>query len=1101
MNELSQRIDNLPPDQRARLAGRLREKRAEAAAALALRPRPDRSRFPLSFAQERLWFLDQFEPGSPFYNIPAALRLKGPLDVPALRRSLNEIVRRHEVLRATFANEKGRPRQSIAPELSLPLAVTDLRAMPGTDRQRRLRQLALEEAQKPFDLAMGPLVRASLVRMDADTHVLLLTLHHIVFDGWSTEVWVREMSAFYDAFSRKRRPAVPEPSIQYADYADWQRGRLQGEALKILIDYWKQRLDGRPALLELPIDHARPPVQSYRGAHHAFFVSPALHERLQALCQEEGATLFMTLLAAFQVLLSRYSGQTDICVGTPVANRTRIEVEPLIGFFVNTLVMRTDLSGEPTFRELLKRVREAALGAYAHQELPFEKLVEALQSQRDLSHSPLFQVMFVLQPAPPGQLRLGGVDLELMGLETGISKFDLMLTLNEDGGGLKGGFEFSTDIFRAATIQRMAAHFKALLEGAAAEPDQPVARLPLMGLDEERLVLTHWNRTHSRDGLDGCVHHLVESQADRTPDRVALLWEGRPLTYGELEKEANRLAHRLQACGVGPEVLVGMCLKRTPQMVVAMLAVLKAGGAYVPIDPTYPKERLSVMMEDADISILVTLEELRPLLPDPAGGIVLLDRDRADLSGLPGERPQSRASARNLSYVLFTSGSTGRPKGIAIEHRSVVALLHWSRRVFTAEELSGMLASTSVSWDLSVFEIFAALSWGGTVILSENALQLPELPDRRKVTLLNTVPSAAQELVRSGGIPESVRTINLAGEPLPAQLVDKLYGLPHVGRVYDLYGPGEDTTYSTITLRSAGGPESIGRPINNTQAYILDANLQPTPIGIVGELFLAGDGLARGYYRRPDLTAPAFVPDPFNPEPGSRMYQTGDLASYQPDGSIRYVGRRDHQVKIRGFRIELGDVKATLSRHPNLRDVVVMVREDRPGDKRLVAYVVAEKPPAPEALELRRFLGEKLPDYMLPSAFMTLEELPLTPNGKVDRRALPAPGQDRPESMRDFALPRSPLEQALASIWEEVLRVKGVGVFDNFFELGGHSLLATQVVSRLRETLNINLPVRDLFQTSTVAGLAEKIEAVYWAAGSVEAAKSAALSGHEEGEL
>lgn len=1080
MEELSRRLAELTPEKRALLTLRLKKRRDAAGRNDALPKRTDLDAFPLSFAQQRLWFLEQLAPNNPQYNIPAALRLSGRLDVDALCRSLNAIVQRHEVLRGRFIPENGRPVQIVAPGMNLPLPILDLRGLARAARYEQAVRLATEEARRPFSLAEGPLIRAGLIRMDEDEHIALLTMHHIVSDGWSVTVLTRELSLFYTALVKGDPAMLPDLPVQYPDFAWWQRNRLQGESIDRPLEFWRERFNGAPSVLNLPTDRPRPAMESYRGASLSFDLPPSLAGRLKGLARDHDATLFMVLLAAFRVLLHRYTGQAEICIGTPVANRERAEVQGLIGLFANTLVMRNDIVDDPTFSELLHRERSAAIDALAHQELPFEMLVERLRPQRSLSFSPIFQVMFVLQEDPVRRLELPGLRCRLLEIEAGSSKFDLTLFVTVEQDRLEGSIEYNRDLFDSGTIGRMARHFHTLLEGIAGNPARPVSAYPLLAEAERRQLLDRWNDTGRDDPLDRCVHHLFEQSAARIPDAVALAFEDECLTYRALEERANGIAHALAGQGIGPEAVVGVSLHRSPDMIAALLAILKAGAAYVPLDPQYPLERLAVMLEDARVSLLVTTERLRKVLPETRVPVFCLDRvpARGESRTTP---PDAAVTSGNLAYVLFTSGSTGRPKGIAIEHRSVSALLHWAKRVFTPDEMAGVLASTSISWDLSVFEIFATLYCGGTVVLAENALQLPELPNRRRVTLINTVPSAVAELLRSHGIPDSVETINLAGEPLPAVLVDQLYTVPTVKRVFDLYGPGEDTTYSTFTLRRPSGPETIGRPINYSKTYLLDPSLQPAPIGVPGELLMGGAGLARGYFRRPEQTAERFLPDPFSQVPGARLYRTGDLARYLPDGNIGYLGRIDQQVKVRGFRIELGEIQAALSDCANVREAVATVREDAAGDRRLVAYVVPGEKPWPSVRELRESLKRGLPEYMIPSSFVLLERMPLTPNGKLDRRALPAPDRTRPDPEAAYVAARTSTEELLTTIWKEVLKVDRVGVLDNFFELGGHSLLATQVVSRIREALKLELPVRELFQCSTIADLAERVDAGRWA--------------------
>ncbi|AGY58063.1 non-ribosomal peptide synthetase [Gloeobacter kilaueensis] len=1025
---------------------------------------------PLSYAQQRLWFLDQWQPGDPFYNVPAALHLGGPLDPAILEAALNALIARHETLRTTFQIVQEQPRQIVASALELAVSLIDLQQFQETERAREYQRLSDAEARRPFDLAKGPLLRAVLFRFTPTEHVLLLTMHHIVSDGWSIGVFIQELAALYAAFQSDQPSPLPPLPIQYADFALWQRQWLRGKVLEEQLSYWQKQLTGAPEALNLPTDYPRPPVQRHDGATHAFALPASLTKSLERLAAQESTTLFMVLLAAFKVLLSRYSRQEDIVVGTPIANRNRAEIEPLIGFFVNTLVLRTDLGGEPSFRELLARVRQVTLEAFDHQDLPFEKLVEHLQPERLLSHNPLFQVMFILQNAPRSPDKIGELVLDLKEVESNTAKFDLTLAMEETAQGVAGVIEYDTDLFEMATIERMAGHLLTLLEAAVTDPDQAIASLPLL-TEQEKQLFSQWNDTERDYPRHLCIHQLFEQQVERTPEAVALVWGKEKLSYRELNHRANQLAHHLQSLGVGAEVLVGICLERSPKLVVSLLAVLKAGGAYVPLDPNYPAERLAFMIQD--VEVLVSEPATADRLPATGAKRVLLDGTNT-LAEWPRVNPTSSAGSENLAYVIYTSGSTGKPKGVAIAHRSAVALIYWAREVFSDADLAGVLASTSICFDLSVFELFVPLSWGGSVILAANALDLPELEG---VSLVNTVPSAMAELVRSNGVPASVRTVNLAGEPLQRRLVDQIYAIPTVQQLFNLYGPSEDTTYSTFIRmeRQETGLPTIGRPIANTQIYILDAHQQRVPVGVPGELFIGGEGLARGYLKRPELTAEKFVPDPFAQEADGRLYRTGDLARWRADGTIEFLGRLDFQVKIRGFRIELGEIEAALLNHPEVREVIVVAREDNPGDLRLVAYISPHTGPGPTSTVLRAYLKEHLPEYMVPSAFVFLEALPLSPNGKVDRKALPAPTADRREIETDFVAPDSPVEEVLAGIWSEVLKREPIGVEDNFFALGGHSLLATQVLSRTRNVFRVELSLRSFFAQPTILHLARLV--------------------------
>ncbi len=1038
---------------------------------------------PLSFAQQRLWFIDQLQPGSAVYNIPLAMRLHGALDVPVLERAINEIVRRHEVLRTTFELIDGEPVQVIGAPESLRVEVTDLSQLAAEEREPAAMELANAEARAPFDLACGPLLRVRLLRLKEDEHLALLTMHHVISDGWSMDVLLREVTTLYGAFSRDESSPLPELEIQYGDYAVWQREWLQGEELERQAGYWRKQLQGAPAVLELPQDHPRPPVQTHQGATHKFVLEPELSSRVRELGRETGMTTFMVLLAAWQVLLKRLSGTDDVSVGTVVAGRTHPQVEPLIGFFVNTLVLRAQMSGDPTFAELLEQVREVCLEAYSHQDVPFEKLVEELAPERSMAHAPLFQVLMLMLQQQQHERTVPVADLTISGVEAeGTSaKYDLTMYLHEGREVISGGLEYNTDIFEAERAQRMVEQWQRVLAAAVADPQRRISELPLMSDEERQQLLVEWNDTAAEYPSELTLPQLFEAQVERTPEAVALISDEERISYAELNRRANQLAHHLVQLGVGPEQLVGVCVERSINMVVALLATLKTGAAYLPLDLQYPWARLHFMIEDAGVNVLLTQQQHKQRFAGDNLEIVCLDTDRerlataATAATLEATNPSSPASARNLAYVIYTSGSTGQPKGVAIEHRNASALIAWAISAFSPAELSGVLASTSISFDLSIFELFVPLACGGTVILAENALHLPQLPAASEVTLINTVPSAMTELVRMQAVPESVRTVNLAGEPLPKLLVQSIYAeRDTVERVCNLYGPSEDTTYSTWTAitRGASGQPTIGRPVTNGEVYILDAQQQPVPVSVTGELYVGGEGVARGYLNRPALTSERFVPHPFSEKPGARLYRTGDLARYLPNGEIEFLGRIDHQVKIRGFRIELGEIESVLNQHPRVTAAAV-VRQDG-IEPRLAAYVVSDDTGLTTA-ELRLFTKDRLPDPMVPSVFILMDQLPLTANGKVDRRALQERRQDVPVAAETLVAPRDVVELQLAQIWENILRVKSISVRDNFFELGGHSFLAIRLMAAIKEQTGQSLPLALLIQQGTIEALATEL--------------------------
>lgn len=1060
-----------------------------------IQPRESQQSLPLSFSQQQLWFLDQLVPNHPFYNVPEAFRLQGALNVEALEQSLQAIAQRHEILRTTFAMTEGQPTQVIQAIADFKLHTIDLSTAQDPEASAQLR--LVEEAQRPFDLSQGPLLRATLFCLNPTDHILLLNLHHIICDEWSLKVLLEELITLYSTGSGDSSNSLSDLSLQYADFAIWQQQELSGR-LEQQRAYWTQQLSGAPALLQLPTDYPRSPRPSYEGARHFFTLPQSLTQQLKALSQREGVTLYMTLLAAFQSLLCRYTGQTDICIGSPIANRHRAETEQLIGFFVNTLVLRTDLSGNPSFRELLRRVREVALEAYAHPDLPFEQVVQAvLPNQRDASYNPLFQVMFNLQNVPMTNLEMAGVSLSRLPVDNQTAKFDLSLDLTESANGITGFVEYSTDLFAPDTIARLVGHLQTLLNAAVTHPEQKLAMMPLLTSAEQQQFAA-WNQTQTEFPTNLCIHQLFEAQVAHTPDAIALTFGQDQITYEALNQRANQLARTLQQLGVGAEVLVGICADRSIEMVVGLLAILKAGGAYVPLDPKYPSDRLAFMLEDSQAKVLLTQSHLVHALPHQLVKVVCLD-DAESFANQSSENLLSHVQPDHLAYVIYTSGSTGKPKGVAIEHRSPVALIHWAHTVFTPDELSVVLAATSICFDLSVFELFVTLSSGGKVVLAQSALCLPNLPNAAEVTLINTVPSAIAELLRIHGIPDSVQVVNLAGEPLPNSLVQQIYQQTDVQKVYNLYGPSEDTTYSTAALISRDNQQipPIGQPISNTQVYVLDGEKQQVPVGVPGELYLGGAGLARGYLDRPELTAERFVEfrlptlefdlEPENPADlkskiqalqSIRLYKTGDLVRYRPDGNLEFLGRIDHQVKVRGFRIELGEVEATLRQHPAIAEAVAIAREAASGQKQLIAYLVCQQSPTPSISELRRFLQTQLPEYMVPEAYVMLDEMPLNPNGKVDRKALPAPESDRPDLDSVFIAPRSEIETQMAQTWATILKLETVGIRDNFFELGGNSLLAAQLMVTLQEMFQIELPVRHLFENPTVEGLARTVEAL-----------------------
>ena len=1045
---------------------------------------------PLSFPQEQLWFLTELEPNNTSYNELFALRFSGLLNIVALEQSLNKIVARHEALRTNFTTVNGQPVQVIAESLTLTVPVIDLTNLPVSAREIEAQRLATIQAQQPFDLVSGPLIQTTIFKLAETEHILLLKIHHIIWDGWSLGILLRELETFYSAFCNNLSLKLPSLPLQYPDFAVWQRQYLSGEVLNSQRAYWQQQLLDAPALLELPTDRVRGVTQTFRGAHQRFALSKDLTEALISLSRRQKVTLFMTLLAAFQTLLYRYTGQSDLCVGTPIANRDRSEFKDLIGYFVNTLVLRACLSGNPSFEDLLSRVRKVTLGAYANRNLPFEKLVEILQPERSLSYTPLFQVMLVLLDELP-EIPMGGLTVSPLVVETGMARFDLVLCVEQTASGLIGEWEYNTDLFDDATIARMTGHFQTLLEAIAANPQQPISELPLLTQPERHQLLFEWNNTTKEYTQDKCIHQLFEEQAALTPDAVAVVFEGEQLTYRELNVRANQLAHYLQTLGVGPEILVGICVERSFDMIIGLLGVLQAGGAYVPIDPAYPTNRISYMLDDSRLPVLLTQQKLVVSLPKHQARVVCLDSDWQEISAQRELFPITGVTPDNLAYVIYTSGSTGKPKGVLISHSGVLNLVGWHQRTFevTSSDRATQLAGTA--FDASVWEVWPYLASGASIYLVKPEILLsPEkLRDwllTKEITITFVPTPIAEKLLSLQWPSDRALRIMLTGG-------DKLHQHPSASipfKVVNNYGPTENTVVTTSGLVESDAIQNtlphIGRPIDNIQVYLLDRHLQPVPIGVLGELYIASVGLARGYLNRPDLTQEKFIPNPFSNEPGSRLYKTGDLARYLPDGNIEFLGRIDNQVKIRGFRIELGEIEAVLTQHSGVRETAVIAKDFVAGDKQLVAYVVPQQEGTPTITDLRHFLKQQLPDYMVPSAFVVLEALPLTPNGKVDRRALPAPDL-RKELEESFVAPRTPIEEMLASIWGNILLIDSVGVNDNFFTLGGHSLLATQVISRVRDTISIELPLRSLFEAPTIAEFASRVKIALKNGKSVEA--------------
>ena len=1044
---------------------------------------------PLSFAQQRLWFLAQLEPDSALYHIPSLLRLEGALDKAALQASLAEIVRRHEALRTVFPAPQGQPVQQILPAGSFSLQLADLADSPSTAQQDELSRLGQEWVRRPFDLSKGPLLRVLLLRLAPRDHVLAVVMHHIIADGWSMGILVQELTELYQAYSSQRPSPLPDLPLQYADFAHWQRQWLSGQVLNEQKEYWRKRLKGAPPLLNLPADRPRPLLRSRRGSTESFLLPGSLSDQWKSLSRRSEATLFMSLLAAFQLLLSRLSGQRDLSVGTLIANRNRSETERLIGFFVNTLVLRSQISAHAGFDELLGQVRQSSLQAFAHQDVPFEQVVEDLHPQRSLSHAPLFQVMFVLQNIPISSLQLAGLEATLAPPAALLAEFDLSLLAAEGPQGIEGMIEYSQDLFDRTTIRRVVGSLETLMREIAAAPWRPVFELPLLGASERQQMLLDWNDTRSAYSRDCCVHQLFEAQAQRRPEASAAELEGQELTYRELDRRANQLASQLRSNGAAPETLVGLCLEAGLETLVGLLGILKSGAGYVPLDPGFPPDRLAFMMEDAQVPLLVTQEALLIGLPGQALP-VCLDADSLLLAEQPDQRVAGGAGPHNLVYVIYTSGSTGQPKGVVIRHGPLVNYVEHIAAEYGLAEGDRVLQYGSVSFDVAGEEIYPCLARGGTLVLRSPEMlgstsRFLEICRQSRLNLLNLPTAYWHQLtvdldLEKAALPEALRMLVIGGErALPSHLELWRRQVGQHPRLVNAYGPTESTIGATLfhlpsSLPSSGREVPIGRPNRNTRVYLLDGDLQPVPIGVAAEVFIAGAGVAQGYLNRPSLTAERFIPEPFSSAAGQRMYRSGDLAGWLTDGSLEFLGRTDHQVKLRGFRIEIGEIESALSRHPAVSDAAVLVREDVPGQKRLVAYLASEADPPPPTMALQIFLRQFLPEHMVPPLFVVLKELPLTPGGKVDRKALPE--EAFAEAETGFVPPSTPAEELLAGIWANLLHLEKVGSQDNFFDLGGHSLLATQMISRIRQALDVELPLWELFEARTLADLARRVE-------------------------
>lgn len=1078
MNDLNKRLAGLSPEKRALLMQQLGKQTAPGASKdIGRRLRP--VRIPLSFAQQRLWILDQLEPNSAAYNVPTALWMCGTLNVAALTKTLSEIVRRHEILRTVIVTDELGPQQVVLPATQVVIACKDLCHIAVADRRSSAYEAARLEAARPFDLVKGPLLRAVLIKVSEDQHLFVLNAHHIAVDGWSYSVIYAELHKLYRCYNSGQDSDLPELPIQYVDYALWQREFLadDSEALKAQLAYWQERLSGQLPVLELPTDRVRPAIQSYRGAVYFTKVPATLYEALKQLSRQEGVTVFMAFAAAFDTLLMRYSGQTDLIIGVGVANRRRQELESLVGFFVNTLALRSNLAGDPTFRELLIRVKEDTLGAYAHQDLPIERLLVELNLDRSLSHSPLFQVMLFFQNFPTGSIDLDGLSLQPVepeAINTGTSRADLTLFAGENNQQLTLFFEYATDLFDVDTIEAFAGHLVQLLRSIVADPNQRLSQLEILTEGEKQQLLYEWNPTRAELPAARTIHELFLAQVRRSPDAVAISHLGRQLSYGELNQRSDQLAAQLQSAGVKPGTLVGLFIKRSPEMLVALLAILKTGAGYVPMDPGYPMERLTVMLEDSQAQVVVSERSLQRQLVTAALTVVLVDEPLA-VNLVPAPLAEA-VQPDDTAYVIFTSGSTGRPKGVQIPHSAVVNFLDAVAKRPGMKAGDTICAVTTLSFDIAVLELLLPLSVGARIELADSAtaadgIELARLMETSGTTIMQATPATWRMLLDSGWPGRPGLKMLCGGEALSRELADRLLKCGH--ELWNMYGPTETTVWSTCAQVLPGhGDISIGTPLTNTEVYIVDQHCQPCPVGVPGELLIGGLGVATGYLARPELTAEKFIADPFGPDADAKLYRTGDLACWHRDGSLHIVGRIDHQVKLRGFRIELGEIESVLCEVAQLEQAVVLCREDRPGDKRLVAYVVTAAGTELDVAALRAHLKTRLPEYMLPSAYVALGSLPHTPNGKIDRRALPAP-EATARATKTYMAPRTAEEEVLAQLWADILGREQVSIDDDFFELGGHSLLATKLIARIQKAFGGEILLRTLFEAPTVAGFAD----------------------------
>ncbi|MGD9488077.1 MAG: amino acid adenylation domain-containing protein [Calditrichaceae bacterium] len=1085
MNSLFEQISTLSPEKRELFELMLIDEGIDLSEIVIL-PRQSKDKsVPVSFAQQRLWFLDQLEPGNSLYSIPAAVKIRGNFNKEAFKNSINTIIKRHSVLRTVFSQNDGSPSQIIAGKLKIDLPEIDLSGIDKKEIHSRVNEVILSETEKPFDLQTGPLIRALLLKLSVDETIVILTVHHIVSDGWSMGVIISEIKALYPAYCLNKPVSLPELPVQYADYAVWQRKWFRGKVLEQQITYWKNQLKDVPPLIELPTDRPRPASRTYRGDHIIFNIEMEKVQKLEDFCLKQDVTMFMTLISVFQALLHRYSGQSDICVGSPIANRNRAEVAGLIGFFVNTLVMRGDLSENPAFTSFLERMKHTILNAYANQDLPFEMLVEAVNPNRALNHSPLFQVMFVYNNTPENAVTLPGLEVSLIDIESRTSKFDIIMNLTETENILQGKLEYNTDIFNRDTMERFIEHFKVLIDGILINPLSKISDLPMLTGEEFRYLTTVLSKPEAWYDSEKFVHELFEAQAEKSPQAIALIADQNQLSYEELNTRANCLARYLIRKGVLPGTFVGVSVNRTPDLIIGILGILKAGGTYLPLDPGYPKERIRFMLEDSSAKFVLTQERIAKTFPTSQCELICLDSRWPDISKENSRNPEINLTKDLPAYIIYTSGSTGTPKGVLISHQAIANHCCDMKDYYKITPEDHILQFASFNFDASVEQILPTLTGGARLVLRDDEIW-PTIEFHNKIrqfdlSVINLPTAYWQQLALDwASHPEwlsknRLRLVIIGGDRMSSDTLELWQKTPLSGvRLLNAYGPTE----TTITASAYDIPQTfkgtnipIGRPRANREFYILDNQLRPLPVGIPGELHIGGNALAIGYLNQPELTAEKFINNPFGKESGILLYKTGDLARYLPDGNIEFLGRADNQVKIRAFRIELGEIEAALNQCGGISRSIVTAIEDSSGVKRLIAYYINGKNQDLPVKELRGSIQKRLPDYMIPSAFIRMDQFPLSPAGKIDRRALPVPDNLRPELESAFVTPRTPTEKKIAGIAGQLLKIEKIGVYDNFFELGGHSMLATQFISRLRESFNVEIPLRSVFENPTVDGM------------------------------